>query len=47
MDILKGERQIGARDIRKNIAAGKAVTGMVPDSLEADIVQMYKKLVLR
>ena len=43
VDILKGERQIGARDIRKNIATGKVITGMVPDSLESDIVQMYKK----
>jgi len=44
VDILRGERQIGARDIRKNIAAGKAITGMVPARLEDDIVEMYRKL---
>ena len=44
VDILKGECQIGAREIRKNIAAGKAITGMVPTCLENDIVQMYRKL---
>ncbi|MFQ6041294.1 MAG: adenylyltransferase/cytidyltransferase family protein [Candidatus Poribacteria bacterium] len=43
VDILKGERQVGARDIRKNIAAGKSIAGMVPARLENDIVQMYRK----
>ena len=42
--ILKGDSPVGARDIRKNIAAGKPVTGMVPARLENDILAMYRKL---
>ncbi len=42
VDILKGDCQVGARDIRKNITAGKAITGMVPAPLEDDIVEMYR-----
>ena len=41
VDILKGERQIGAREIRQNIAAGKKITGMVPARFENDIVKIY------
>ena len=41
VDILKGECQVGAREIRKNIAAGKTITGMVPARLENDIFKMY------
>ncbi|MBC8457757.1 MAG: adenylyltransferase/cytidyltransferase family protein [Deltaproteobacteria bacterium] len=42
VDILKGDCQVGARDIRKNITARKAITGMVPAPLEDDIVEMYR-----
>ena len=44
IDILKGESHINARDIRIKIAAAKAITGMVPDCFEDDIVEMYQKL---
>jgi len=43
VDILKGDAPIGAREIRKNIAAGKAITGMVPADLEDDILEMYQR----
>lgn len=44
VDILKGECPLSAREIRKNIAAGKTITGMVPARLAGDIVKMYRKL---
>jgi cytidyltransferase-like protein len=44
VDILKGESPVNARDIRKNIAAGKAITGMLPARFEEEIAEMYRKL---
>ncbi len=44
VDILQGESHINARDIRRNIAAAKAITGMVPTRFEDDILKIYRKL---
>ena len=45
--IVKGECKVAARDIRGQIRTGKPITGMVPADFENDILEMYKKLLIR
>ena len=44
VEIFQGDKAISARGIRKKISRGKAITGMVPDSLEKEIIEKYQSM---